>query len=301
MTGHLDDLFPGFEARRGPGDGLELFYRIGGAGPPLVLLHGYPQTHAAWSKVAPSFAARNTVIVPDLRGYGDSDIAAPDAAHEAYSKRAMARDIRGLMRHLGFERFGALGHDRGARVAYRLALDAPETVTRLGVLEVAPTGDMWAGWDAKLALSAYHWTFLAQPSPLPETLIAADPIAYLEHTLKSWTRCGTLAPFPAAALERYRAAARDPARVRVWCEDYRAGATLDWARDDADQAEGRRIDCPLRFMWEDGGFPAATGDPLGVWRRWAPRVEGEMVVSGHFVPDEAPDAVASYFGAFFSS
>lgn len=273
----------------------------GGSGAPLILLHGFPQNHACWSKVAPALAEWFDVIVPDLRGYGDSEAPADDAAHEAYSKRRMAADIVGLMEALGLESAGVLGHDRGARVAYRMALDHPDRVARLGIVEVVPTGDFWAAWDADLALAAYHWTFLAQPAPLPERMIGADPAGYIDWTLGSWTAARSLQPFEAAALEGYRAQARDPARVAAMCADYRAGATIDRRLDEADRETGRRITAPLMFLYARTGFPARTGDPAGLWRRWAEDVAAIPADGGHFLPEENPqaviDAARRHFGA----
>ncbi|MFW5641498.1 MAG: alpha/beta fold hydrolase [Roseicyclus sp.] len=282
----------GFRQDRVATNGIRLSVHRAGAGAPLILLHGYPQTHMAWEKVAPALAEDFDVIVPDLRGYGESDAPPPDDAHVAYSKREMARDIVGLMDALGLARAHLLGHDRGARVAYRLALDHPGRVARLGIVEVVPTGDFWAAWSAELGLRAYHWTFLAQPAPLPERMILADGPAYLDWTLASWTKAGDLSAFSDAALAAYRAQAADPARVAAMCADYRAGASVDRALDVADRAAGRRIAAPLRFVWAAGGFPAATGDPLGLWRAWAGEVTGaEIAGIGHFAMDEAPEAL----------
>jgi haloacetate dehalogenase len=286
----------GFRPQLVATNGIHLSVHRGGAGAPLILLHGYPQTHMAWEKVAPAFAEEFDVIVPDLRGYGDSDVVRNDAENRAYSKREMARDIVGLMDALGLDRAHVLGHDRGARVAYRMALDHPDRVARLGIIEVVPTGDFWRAWNADLALKAYHWTFLAQPRPLPERMILADGPAYIDWTLASWTRSGDLSAFSEEALSAYRAQAADPERVGAMCNDYRAGATVDRALDEADRAAGARISAPLKFVWSEGGFPARTGDPLGLWLRWARNVSGEEIAgAGHFAMDEAPDAVLSAF------
>ena len=270
-------------------NGIRLSVHRGGAGAPLILLHGYPQNHRCWSKVAPRLAEHFDVIVPDLRGYGDSD--APEGA-AAYAKREMAKDIVGLMDALGLERAHILGHDRGARVSYRLALDHPGRVSRLGIIEIVPTGDFWAAWYAEIALAAYHWTFLAQPAPLPERMILADGPGYMDWTLGAWTFAKDLSVFAPDALESYRAQAADPARVAAMCNDYRAGATIDREIDAASKADGVRISAPLLFVWGAHGFPARTGDPLGIWRAWADDVSGaEIAESGHFAMEEAPDAV----------
>ena len=294
-----DDLFPGFKTRRLAGEGADLFCRIGGEGQPLVLLHGYPQTHAAWHRVASSLVKHFTCIVPDLRGYGESSVPVPAGTHETYSKQAMARDVVAIMAGLGYPRFSILGHDRGARVAYRLALDLPGHVERVGILEVVPTAEMWNRFDAEMAMSAYHWTFLAQPHPLPERLIAADPVAYLEWTLASWSEKGSLEAFAPAALDSYRRAYAQPDRVRAFCEDYRAGAGIDRELDDADFKAGRKIEAPLHFVWSSHGFPARTGDPMGLWHAWARTVTGDEVAAGHFVPEENPEGVLSAFIPFF--
>lgn len=284
----------GFTQSRIATNGTTLSVHRGGAGPAMILLHGYPQTHMAWHRVAPALARHFDVIIPDLRGYGASDIPANDPANLAYSKRVMARDITGLMDALGIARAHVIGHDRGARVAYRLALDHPDRLDRLGIVEIVPTGDFWAAWSAELALKAYHWTFLAQPAPLPETLIGSDGPGYIDCTLASWSRAGDLSAFAAGALASYRAQAADPARIAAMCNDYRAGATIDRALDDADRATGHRIAARTRFVWAQNGFPARTGDPLGIWRRWAADVTGmEIAGCGHFAMEEAPEAFLS--------
>lgn len=290
----------GFTRRRIDTGDVTLSVQEAGEGPALILLHGYPQNGMVWTRVAAAFAERHRVLIPDLRGYGESDAPPDDPEHRTYSKRRMALDICGLMDAAGLARAMILGHDRGARVAYRLALDHPDRVSRLGIIEIAPTAEYWARWGADLAMAAYHWTFLAQPAPLPERMIGADPVAYTDWTLASWTLPRTLAPFPAAALEAYRAQVRDPARVAAMCADYRAGATTDRADDEADRAAGRRIAAPLHFLWGRHGFPARTGDPAGIWRRWATTVTDTSCDSGHFVIEEDPEAVLGAFLPFFA-
>lgn len=289
----------GFDQQRVPGDGIELSVHVGGAGDPLVLLHGYPQNHMCWSRVASEFAKHFQVIIPDLRGYGDSDAPQDDAEHSVYSKRQMARDVAAILAHFDLKSACVLGHDRGGRVAYRLALDAPELVTKLGIIEIVPTADFWAAWNADLAMKAYHWTFLAQPSPLPERMINADPIAYLDWTLAAWTLGKSLSIFPVNALASYRAQAADPVRIAAMCADYRAGATVDRALDAADRAAGRRITAPVHFLWAEGGFPAQTGDPAAYWRNWADEVTDTSCESGHFVMEENAHAVTDAFLPFF--
>jgi len=228
----------------------------------------------------------------DLRGYGDSDAPADDDAHTTYSKRQMAHDIAALMDALGLDRAHILGHDRGGRVAYRFALDHPDRILKLGIIEIVPTGDFWANWSADLAMKAYHWTFLAQPYPLPERMIAADPVAYMDWTLTQWTNAKSLSVFSDAALNSYRAQASDPARLHAMCADYRAGATTDRAIDDAETA---KIKAPLHFLWAKGGFPAQTGDPAALWQDWATDLTHGWCISGHFAMEENPKAVISAF------
>lgn len=272
-----------------------------GAGTPLILLHGYPQNHHCWEKVAPTLAQHFDVIVPDLRGYGDSDAPRDDSApiHGTYSKQRMALDIVGMMEVLGIAKAHILGHDRGGRVAYRFALDHPDRILKLGIIEIVPTLDFWDHWTADLAMKAYHWTFLAQPEPLPERMIGADPVAYTDWKLAQWTLTKSLDHFSAAALDSYRAQARDPARIHAMCADYRAGATYDRALDEESRNAGQKITAPLHFLWAEAGFPAQTGDPMAVWRKWAATVTGQSCVSGHFAMEENPKAVTDAFLPYF--
>ncbi len=292
-------MIEGFTASRIATNGITLSVHQAGSGPALILLHGYPQNHMTWHRVAPALAEHFHVIIPDLRGYGDSDAPTDTPDATAYAKREMARDIAGLMDALGIPRAHVLGHDRGARVAYRLALDMPERVDRLGIIEIVPTGSFWASWSADLAMKAYHWTFLAQPSPLPERMIGADPVGYCDRTLQSWTLAKSLDTFAPDALESYRAQFRDPARVAAMCADYRAGAGIDRQIDEADMAAGRKVAAPVHFLWAETGFPARTGDPAGLWRDWADRVTDASCVSGHFAMEENPQAVLDAFLPFF--
>ena len=306
----LADLFPGWQARTIDCGEVKIFARIGGRydAPPLVLLHGFPETHVMWAKVAPRLAERFRVIVPDLRGYGWSGVPeiAPD--HSQMSKRAMAADVVALMEELGHARFALAGHDRGARVAYRLALDHPGRLTKLAILDIVPTADMWAKMDAAFAMKTYHWFFLAQPAPMPETLIAKAPVEWLEHTLASWTRAKDLSAFGRRALAHYRAFFGVPERMAATCEDYRAGAGIDRALDEADRASGRRIDVPTLILWGAAGIPADGPDAaerpatLAAWDAWmAPGtpLTGHALDCGHFLAEEAPDATADALAAFF--
>ena len=295
----LADLFPGFASHWIDTDAGRLFARVGGAGPPVALVHGYPQTHVEWRHVAPRLAERHTVVALDLRGYGSSD-APPSAEGALYTKRVMAADVVAAMRSLGHERFAYVGHDRGARVGYRLALDDPERLTKLAVLDIVPTAEMWRGMGATRAMAVYHWMFLAQPEPLPETLIGRASREYIDHTLASWTKAKSLEAFDPRALEHYRAFFAEAKRIHACCEDYRAGATLDWAYDEADLAAGRTIDCPVLALWGGAGLPAQGENPLDVWRRWAPRAQGRAIDAGHFLPEEAPEATAEALAEFLA-
>lgn len=281
-------------------DGVRLAVRLAGSGPLLVLLHGFPQNHRCRAKVLLALAARHSCILPDLRGYGDSEAPHDDDQHTVYCKRRMAQDVVGILDALGHEKADILGHDRGGRVAYRLALDHPKRVARLGIIEIVPTGDFWAQWDADLAMAAYHWTFLAQPSPLPERMIGADPRGYMAWTLESWVRAGGLRVFPPESLESYLRQAEDPARVHAMCSDYRAGATYDRALDEADRVSGRTIASPVLFIWARHGFPARTGDAPGLWRPWAPDLRDVAITSGHFAMEENPTAVLDAALPFFA-
>ncbi|MGL5733986.1 MAG: alpha/beta fold hydrolase, partial [Beijerinckiaceae bacterium] len=275
--------------------------RTGGNGPPLVLVHGYPQTHAEWHKIAPALAEHFSLVLPDLRGYGAS--AAPASEKGLlYSKRAMASDIAGLMTSLGHETFFYCGHDRGARVGYRLALDHPQRVKKLSLLDIIPTVAMWDGMDARRAMQVYHWQFLAQPAPLPETLISGAPVHYIDHTLASWTKTKSLAAFSAGALQHYRAFFSAPDRIHATCEDYRAGATIDVDADRADLAARKTIDCPVQILWGASGIPAAGASPLDIWTKlFAPHATGQAIDSGHFLPEENPDATAAALLAFLKT
>src|SRR6185436_8928041 len=290
-----DGLIDGFERRRLPGDGVNIDALVGGAGPPLLLLHGYPQTRVMWKAVAPALAERFTVVAPDLRGYGRSDKPEGDAGHTRYSKRVMGADQIASMRALGFDRFAIAGHDRGARVGYRLALDHPETVSALAVLDILPTADVWAGASAESAMRMYHWYFLAQPRPLPETLIGGDAEFFLRYTLASWAEKGF--QFDAVSLADYTACFSDPACIHASCEDYRAGWSVDRAHDEADRGN-KLIAAPLLAIWSDE-FGLAKTQPLKKWGEWAERIEGHAVPGGHFVCEEQPEKVLASLTPFF--
>ena len=281
-------------------NGVNLSVHRAGQGTPLLLIHGFPQNHMCWERVAPQFARHYDVIIPDLRGYGESEAPPNKSGSSTYSKRTMAQDIADLLTTLAIRRTNVLGHDRGARVAYRFALDHPERLGKLGIIEIVPTSDFWASWTADLAMAAYHWTFLAQPAPLPERMIGADPVAYVDWTLSQWTLSKSLDTFSQAALESYRKQAQDPTRVHAMCSDYRAGASFDRALDEEDKILGKQIAAPLRLLYGAHGFPAKSGNAVEVWRRWAQRVEASVCDSGHFVMEENPNAVLAAFENFFA-
>ncbi len=287
----LPDLFPGFSTHRIDCNGCEIHCRSGGEGPPLLLLHGYPQSHAMWHKVAPDLSKHFTLVIPDLPGYGDSAIPPLSRDHATYSKRQMAQTLVILMQRLGFEHFRLAGHDRGGRIAYRMALDHPERIERIAVLDILPTFDYWRRMDRAFALKLYHWAFLAQPAPFPENLIAASSGSFLDHTLASWTAEKSLNCFSPEAYAHYRAFFEQPDRIAATCEDYRAGATIDVEHDTRDAEAGNRITAPLLAVWGATGIAQASETPIDVWSRWAENVSGTAIDCGHFVAEENPIAL----------
>jgi haloacetate dehalogenase len=293
-----EPLFPGFAVRRVETDGADIHCVIGGAGPPLLLLHGYPQTHAMWHRVAPGLARRFTVVCADLRGYGDSSKPPALVDHEQQSKREMAYDMVELMRALGHDRFRVAGHDRGARVAHRLAVDHPRAVERLAVLDISPTRKMYARTDKEFATRYYHWFFLIQPYDLPERMIGADPLHYLRTKLASWGG-GALSYFDPRALAEYERCFANPATIHASCEDYRAAASIDLVHDDEDLVDGRRIECPVLALWGERGVVRRLFRPLDDWREVAADVRGRAIAAGHFVAEEAPEATYGDLAAFF--
>ncbi len=286
----MKDLFPGFETRRINTIGAEIFLRVGGSGPPLLLIHGYPQTHAMYHKIAGALSHDFTVVVPDLRGYGQSSCPPNDADNFTYSKRAMGQDMVRVMQELGFTLFSVVGHDRGGRVGYRMALDYPERVRRLAVLDIIPTHAMWHAFTVQLAMRVYHWLFLAQPAPLPEMLIEQNPVAYQDYTIASWTKSRDLSAFDPDALAHYHAFFSEPARIAATCDDYRSGQTYDLYADEADFEAQNKINCPLLALWGEAGIPGETESPLDIWRQWATDVVGMPIDAGHFVAEENPEA-----------
>ena len=297
----MNTLFPGTHEHRAKIDGADIFARIGGSGPPLLLLHGFPQTHAMWHRVAPELMRHFTCVMADLRGYGYSACPPNDSANEAYSKRRMAKDMMGLMAGLGHERFAVVGHDRGARVGYRMALDEPDKVSCLAVLDIVPTYAMWHNFTVKLAMKTYHWLLLAQPHPLPEMLIEQNPVGYLDYTIASWTKAKDLSAFSEEALAEYRTHYATPEHIHATCNDYRAGATYDLKADEADRAAGRKITCPTLAIWGNAGIPSETEGPLDAWRQWCTHVEGHGIDSGHFVAEENPQATLAALLPFLAA
>ncbi|MBE1708889.1 MULTISPECIES: alpha/beta fold hydrolase [Mesorhizobium] len=278
-----------------------IFVRRAGSGPPLLLLHGFPQTHLMWRDVAPELAKRFTVICADLRGYGASSCPPSDSAHAPYAKRAMAADMAALMAKLGFGSFMVAGHDRGGRVAYRMALDHPGRVEKLAVLDIVATADAWDRADARLAQGYWPWSLLAQPEPLPELMLRGSAGAVVDNALGGW---GSLpSTFPPEMRQAYVDALRDPAHIHAICEEYRAAATLDREHDHADKAAGRRIRCPVLALWSGQGaladWYAGEGGPLALWRGWADDVRGRAMPGGHFFPEEAPVQTARELADFF--
>ena len=302
MTEH-GSIFPGFAERRVDGGDGGVFMRIGGDGPPVLLLHGFPETHLMWRAIAPRLTETYTVIAADLPGYGASDCPGRRRDHSAMSKRAMASTIIAAMSALGHDRFVVIGHDRGGRVAYRLALDHPERVDRLAVLDVVPTYDVWDRADARLALAFWPFSLLAQPEPLPERLIEAAPEPIVDNALGQW---GTPAScFPDWLRDAYVDALRDPAHIHAICEEYRAAASIDREHDQANLDAYHRIACPLLALWSGSGglagWYADAGGPLGLWRRWADDVRGRPVQGGHFFPEEHPEDTARLLGEFLQA
>ncbi len=291
-------MFDGFETARLATPRGPVHARIGGSGPPLLLLHGYPETHLMWHGTVARLGQDFTVVAADLPGYGDSFKPVPAADHAPHAKRAWAADLVAAMGAAGFERFAVAGHDRGGRVAYRMALDHPDVVTRLAVLDIVPTGEVWARADRRFALGYWHWPFLAQPAPLPERLILGDPDGYWDHHVARMGLRAAPGRFPQRVLEAYRAQLRDPAAVEAICEDYRAGATIDVEID----AGGGTIACPTLALWGTrGALEGFYGDVAAVWRPWAADLQGRGIDASHFLVEDAPDEVAAELVAFFAA
>ncbi|MDX8452856.1 alpha/beta hydrolase [Mesorhizobium sp. VK9D] len=295
-------MFADFEALEIDTGKARIFARRAGSGPGLLLLHGFPQTHLMWRDVAPSLARDFTVVCADLRGYGQSSCPPSAADHAPYAKRAMAADLVVLMEMLGFERFMVAGHDRGGRVAYRLALDHPDRVEKLAVLDIIPTADAWDRADARLALGYWPWSLLAQPEPLPETMLAAAADSVVDNALSGWGSAPEV--FSPGIRQAYVDALRDPVHIHAICEEYRAAASLDREHDQADREAGRRIACPVLALWSEHGALAEwyvqEGGPSALWRNWADDVSSGALPGGHFFPEESPIETAATLDAFFS-
>jgi haloacetate dehalogenase len=283
-------VFEGFEHFQVETSNAEINAVRGGQGPPVLLLHGYPQTHAMWHRVAPKLAEDFTVVAVDLRGYGDSSKPFGSEDHASYSKRAMAADGIEVMQSFGLPSFAVIGHDRGGRVGHRMALDHPDRVTKLAVLDIVPTRHVYSTVSKDLATDYYHWFFFIQPYDLPETLIGADPGYYLRKKLGGWgTSLDTFAP---EALAEYERCFRDPATVHASCEDYRAAASIDLVHDDADRNEGRKVECPLLALWGGRGVMERLYDVEDVWSGYASDVRGGPLDAGHYLAEERPEETA---------
>jgi haloacetate dehalogenase len=292
-------LFPGFDSRSIETAAGPICVRSKGDGPPLLLLHGYPQTHAMWHGVAAALAERFSVVCADLRGYGDSFKPKGDAGHSTMSKRAMAADMVEVMATLGHERFMVAGHDRGGRVTHRMCLDHPAAVTKAAVLDIVPTRTFFEATNKELAEGYYHWFFLTRPYDFPERLIGADPLYYLHAKLGSWSGGKSAGFAQPEAMAEYERCFADPATIHSSCEDYRAAATIDLAHDKAD--EDARIACPLLVLWGRKGLMEKHFDVLGTWREKARGpVGGEALDCGHYLPEEAPEATLDRLLTFFA-
>ncbi|WP_425714750.1 alpha/beta fold hydrolase [Georgenia sp. Z1344] len=294
-------MFPDFQPLDVELDGVRVRGRLGPSTgrPPLLLLHGHPETHVMWHRVAPQLARQFDVVLPDLRGYGRSGRPAPGPDHAAYSKRTMARDAVELMAALGHERFAVVGHDRGARVAARLAGDHPDRVSAAMLLDVAPTLDMYEATDRAFASAYWHWFFLIQPAPMPEALAGANPRGYVEGVMGA--RHAGLAPFPPEVLDEYVAGFDGAERAAGAAHDYRAANGIDLEHDRADRAAGRRIEVPLRVLWARHGVIERLFDPLALWGRIADEVSGHAVDCGHYLPEEAPDEIVREIREFLGA
>lgn len=290
------DFFPGFASLDVEAGDVSFRGRIGGSGSPVLLLHGYPQTHVAWRLIAPTLARSHTVIVPDLPGYGDSRTRNDQPR---WTKRRVASALVELMGRLGHERFTVIGHDRGARAGYRLALDHPQCVAAYASLTVIPTLDAFASIDKRFALNAWHWFFLAQPGDLPERMLAADPDAYLDTALAKMA--GGLERIDPLALDAYRTAFRSPHVRHAMCEDYRAAACEDLEHDASDAAAGRKLACPVLVLWSESEQKARSILPLDTWSRWAANVTGKGLPGGHLLPEDAPDEVLTSLQDFLAA
>ena len=292
----MNPLFPGFKSELIEVNGVKIMARKGGSGRPLLLLHGHPQTHAIWHRVAQQLAKSHTVVMTDLRGYGDSSKPQGSHDHLNYSKRVMALDQIEVMRHFGFSEFDVLAHDRGARVAHRLALDHPKAVKRLVLLDIAPTLAMYEKTSNQFARSYWHWFFLIQPAPMPERLIEADPSAYVRDVLGR--RSAGLAPFDARALAEYVRCIELPGAAHGLCEDYRASASIDLIHDQLDIDTKNFLHQPLLVLWGEQGVVNQCFEPLKEWSKLAVNVKGHALPCGHYIPEEAPELLLNQVQSF---
>jgi len=290
---------PGFEYCGVNCNEVTLNVAIAGHGPPLLLLHGFPETHLAWREVAPRLARQHRVVCPDLRGYGDSDKPRGDSRHDQYSKRTMARDVISLMTKLGASRFSVVGHDRGGLVAFRAALDQPRAVERLAVLDVIPAADMWPSLAGVAGVFAFHLYFLAQQADFPERLIAASPDTFFGQFLDAWTKVEGAIPAPVR--RRYLDACGTAQAIHAVCEDYRASAFVDPAEDEEDRRAGRRLNMPVLAMWQDPGEQTLPFDPRKIWSSWASNLQTKVLPCGHFLPEEQPAEVAEALESFLGT
>jgi haloacetate dehalogenase len=290
-------MFVNFTNKKLRANGVEINTLISGSGPPLLLLHGYPQSHLIWHRVAPELAKHYTVVATDLRGYGASEkpVGLPD--HSNYCKREMAKDQVEVMRQLGFESFYLCGHDRGARVSHRLAVDHPDAVKRVMLLDISPTLAMYEQTTMDFARAYWWWFFLIQSTPFPESMIAGAPEIYLQKKI-GWGHAG-MSAFTSETYAAYLAHVSDPATMHAMCEDYRAAASIDLEHDRADRAAGKKIACPVHVLWGEYGVVHRCFKPLEDWRRVANDVHGRTVPSGHYIPEEVPEALLKEMYAFF--
>jgi haloacetate dehalogenase len=294
----LADLYPGFASHWIDTSAGRIFARTGGSGPPLMLLHGYAQTNVMWHRVAPALGQHFSLVIPDLPGYGWS--AVPEAAkdHSPYTKRAMAAAMIEVMEQLGHARFSLAGHDRGGRVSYRLALDHPEKVQRLAVLDVIPISEGWGHADSKFAMTYWPWILLSQKAPLPEKYLLGAPDAVFDNPFGQGS-------FGEEIKSEYLETYRDPERVHAICEEYRAAASIDIEHDKKDVADGRKISCPMLHLWAEGGpldtFYGRDGGALGIWRKWADNLQGQSMKGGHFFPEENPEQTIEILRKFLAT
>ena len=288
-------MFDGFEQNLIDVGDAKINLKTGGRGPALLLLHGFPQSHVHWHLVAPILAADFTLVIPDLRGYGDSIGPEPDSDHHNYCKRTMANDMVDVMEQLGFNEFRLAGHDRGARVAYRLTLDHPERITHLACIDVVPTLEVWEAMDMTAAIGAFHWPFLAQPAPVPEKMIGSDPEFFLHHLLERWVGDGR--PLAESAVAEYSRHIRKATVIEAMVEDYRAGATIDLLHDQQDRDANKKITCPVFVPW---GKQYMAKSLLPIWQRWADNVTELPIDCGHFIAEEEPEVCAEALIDFFN-